>query len=214
MAALQASICLYGQLGIMVGGDVISCLCQIVILVYKTDIDPCGARLAVVAIHAGSANGICGETGDDGIILFLVRSIQEFQHLIQMLHGLHSRNCRENAGTVNGILQALGMGQSLPKGRMLCTQKLSCKEGLHDRNADALLGTPPEQIKAFLHRADAVLVTLLKIVGRVDGEHHHINQPRVNDPIGNGGRMGRKADMVYDPLCLQLLQIVQHTDLH
>ena len=82
MTALQAGICFDAQLGIMIGGDVISCQSQIVILVHKTDIDACRARLAVVAVDTGAGDGIGRESAVDGLILFFLGCIQEFQDLI------------------------------------------------------------------------------------------------------------------------------------
>ena len=71
MTAVQACIRLHAELGVMIGGNVITGQCQIVILIDKADIDTRGARLAMVAINAGSADRVGGKTANDRIILFL-----------------------------------------------------------------------------------------------------------------------------------------------
>ena len=64
MAALEAGICFDSQFGIVVGGDVVPCQGQVVILIHKADIDACGAGLAVVAVDAGSGDSVGGKRAD------------------------------------------------------------------------------------------------------------------------------------------------------
>ena len=61
-----------------------------------------------------------------------------------MLHSLHTRHSHQHTGTVDGILQALVVGQGLTEGRMLRRKKLTCEEGLHNGDADTFFGTPLE----------------------------------------------------------------------
>ena len=127
VSALQAGICLDSQFGIVVSCDVITGQSQVVILVYKANVDACGAGLAMVAIDAGTGNGVGSKGADDGIVLFRLGGIQEFQNLIQMLHGLHTgQNC-QHTGPVDGILQALAVGQGLAEGGLIRRQKLTKK---------------------------------------------------------------------------------------
>ena len=72
VATAQAGIRFDAQLGIMVGGDGIPSQGKVVIFVHQTDIDACRAGLAVVAVDAGSGNGVGGEGADDGIVLLLI----------------------------------------------------------------------------------------------------------------------------------------------
>ena len=214
MTAVQAGVCFDGELGIVVGGDIIPGQRKVVVLVDQTDVDACRTGLAVVTVYAGAGNGVCCKAANDGIVLFFVRYSEELQHLIQMLHRLYTGYCHQNTGAVDGILQTLAVGQRLPKGRMLSAQQLTGKEGLHHRNAHAFPGAALEQVEAFLHAADAIIIALLKIVGGVDGEHHHVDQAGVNDSICHAGGMGREADMPHDALRLEFLQVVQNTDLN
>ena len=93
MSALEAGICLDSQFGIVVCGDVITGQSQIVILVYEANIDASRAGLAVVAVDAGSGDGICGKGSDDRIVLLDLGGFQEFQNLIQMLSRRFAYRC-------------------------------------------------------------------------------------------------------------------------
>ena len=112
VAAVQAGVSFGGQLGIVVGGDAIAGLGQIVILIHKTNVNARRAWLAVIAVDAGSGNGIGGESTNDGIVLFFLGCLQKFQHLVKMFQGLHTGHSRKNTGPVNGILQTLGQTTS------------------------------------------------------------------------------------------------------
>ena len=118
---------------------------------------------------------------------------------------MHTGHGNQHAGPVHGILQALVVGQSLAEGRMFRGKKLASKEGLHDGDAHALFGTPLEQVEPLLDGADAILVALFKIVGRIDGEHHHVNPAGIDDAVGNGRGMGGEADVAHNALGLQFL---------
>ena len=78
VTAMETGIGFDAELGVVVGGNFIPGLGQVVILVHQTDIDACGAGLAVVAVDAGAGNGVSGKCADDGVILFRLRGIQEF----------------------------------------------------------------------------------------------------------------------------------------
>ena len=131
-----------------------------------------------------------------------------------MLHSLHTGDSHQYAGAVNGILQALGMGQCRAEGGLVAAQQLTGKEGLHHGDTHTFFFTPLEQRKPLLYAADAVFVTLFKIIGGVDGEHHHIHKPGVQNPVGYAGGMGREANMPHNALRFQLLYVVQNADLH
>lgn len=122
MSAVQAGICLDIELGIVVSGNDVPGLCKIVILIYQTDINACRAGLAVVAIDAGAGNGVSSKGTDNGVIFFFVGSSQEFQHLIQVFHSLHTGHSHQYAGAVDGVLQALIMGQSNTEGGLIGAQ--------------------------------------------------------------------------------------------
>ena len=49
----------------------------------------------------------------------------------------------------------------------------------------ALALTAAEQLKALVHRADPQLIALFKVIRRVDGEHHHIDQAGVENAVGD-----------------------------
>ena len=119
VAAVETGIRLDGKLCIVIGGNGISRQSQIVILVHEANVDTGRTRLTVVAVDAGTSDGIGSEGSDDGIVLFFLSCLQEFENLIQVIHSLHTGNCHQNTGAVDGVLQTLAVGQSLPKGRML-----------------------------------------------------------------------------------------------
>lgn len=97
---------------------------------------------------------------------------------------------------------------------MLGGQQLPAEEGLPNGNAHALFFAPLEQVEPFFHGADAPLVALLKVVSRVDGEHHHVHKPRVQNAVGHRRGVGGEADVPDGPLGFQRFQVVQHADLH
>ena len=78
MAALEASICFYAEFVIMVCRDLISRKSQIVILIHQADINTCRAGLTVIAVDAGSRNGICRKGANDRIVLFFICCSEEF----------------------------------------------------------------------------------------------------------------------------------------
>ena len=179
VTAVKAIVGIYRKLGVVVGGNFISCQSKIVILVDKTDVDPCWTGLAMVAVYADAGNGLSSKAGNHGIVLLRVGSFREVKELIQMCHGHDTGNNSQNTGAIYGVLQALCVGQCYMERGLTGIQKLTGKEGLHYRNADTFLLTPLEQIKPFFYTADTVLVALLKVICRIDGEHHHIHKSRV-----------------------------------
>ena len=198
MAALQAGVGLDGQLCVVIGGNGIAGQGQVVILVHQTNINVRWAGLAVVAVDTGSSNGVGSKATNDRVVLFLVSCGEETQQRIQMLHGLDARHRHQATGTVNGILQALIVIQCHAEGGLVCPEQLSSEEGLHDGNADTLALAPLEQVEPLFHGADTVLVALFKVIGGIDGKHHHVYDPCVDDTARHRRRVGGKSDVMDD----------------
>ena len=64
MTAMQTVGGVQGKLGVMIRRYAVARKCEIVIFIHKTDIDAGRTGLTVVAIDAGSRNGICRKRAD------------------------------------------------------------------------------------------------------------------------------------------------------
>ena len=119
MAAMQTSLSVDRQLSIVICCDGVPHQSKIVIFVYEPDIDPCRARLTMVAIYASACDGIRRKASDDGIVLLFIACREESQKGIQMLHGLNTGDCGQNTGAINGVLQTLIVSQRHAEGGLI-----------------------------------------------------------------------------------------------
>ena len=88
-----------GEFGIVVGGNIISSQGQIIVLVGKTNINPCRTGLTMITIDTGSGDGVRCKGADYGIVFFPVGGVQKLQNLVQMGHSLNTGQGSQHAGT-------------------------------------------------------------------------------------------------------------------
>ena len=87
-------------------------------------------------------------------------------------------------------------------------------EGFHDGNADSHGVAAAKKRRPFRGGTDAELVALLQVISQIDGKHHHIDNSRIQHPVGDGRRMGGKSDMMHLSLFLQFFNIIKNTGIY
>ena len=100
------------------------------------------------------------------------------------------------------------------EGGGLFIQQLPAVEGFHDGNADSHGFAAAKKRRPFRSGTDAELISLFQIIGRIDGKHHHIDDSRIQHPVGDGRRMGGKSDMMHLSLFLQFFNIIKNTGIY
>ena len=89
---------------------------------------------------------------------------------------------------------------------------MSTPEGFHNRDADSLRLAPAVQGRPLVYRPDGI-VSVPVVIGRIDAEHDHVDEPCIQHPVHDPRRVGGKPDMAYASRLLQLLHIVQRAAL-
>ena len=209
MAALDAVARLLFQLVVMVLGQRIPGLCQIVIFVDQAHIQSGRTGLAVVAVDAGPC-GVFGRKGaQHRVIPLFGRSLQKAQHPLQVLPVPDAGQHGEDPRLIQRVLDALVFGEGLAKGGGLGVQQLAAAEGFHHRNAHPFCLAPAVEGHALFCAADGVVAVVI-VVARVDAEHQQVQNAQVQSPLHHPGRVGAHADVAHRAFPLQLLDVSQH----
>ena len=163
------------KLGIMIGGKAVPDHGEVVVLVYQADVQPSGAGLAVVAVHAPAIRIIRRERADRGVVLLLCRGIEEAKQLFHIILVPYPWQDSQHARLVEGILDALVSGYFLTEGGGVSTQELACGKRLHHRDSYAIRLTALVE-RHPLARASVRILAMLVVIGGVDGEHQLVHQ--------------------------------------
>ena len=102
---------------------------QVIILVDEAHVQAGGAGLAVVAVDAGALRVSGGEGADDGVVPLRLPSPQKAQDPFQIRPVSDTGQHRQDAGLVQGVLDALIFRQGLTEGRGTSIQQLSAGKG-------------------------------------------------------------------------------------
>ena len=209
VAALNAVPGVLVQMGVVVPGQLVSRPGQVVVFVDEAHVQTRRAGLAVVAVdaHPGGVHG-----GEGRIVPLLRRGVQEPQQPVQVLPVPHAGQDGEDAGLVQGVLDALVLGEGTAEGGGAGVQQLSAAEGLHHRDAYPIRLAPAVEGGALLRPADGV-VPVVVVVAWVDAEHEQVQNPQVQHPVHHAGGVGAQADVPHRPLPLELLDVVQHASI-
>ena len=164
----------------------------------------------MVAVDAAAPGGGRCEPANDRVILLGGGGVGKAQQRLQVLQPAHAGHHRQNTGSVQRILEALVAGHGGVEGRGGRIQQFAAMEGLHHRDADPHGLAPAEQRRPLRNRADAQLVPLFQVIGRVDGEHHHIHKAGVQHAVGHRRGVGGKPDVPHPARRLLRLNVVQH----
>ena len=175
---------------------------QVVIFVDKANVQPGRARLAVVAVYAHARGVLRGKGAQHRIIPRFGARRQKAQHAPHVLPVAHAGQHRQHAGFIQRILHALVFAERLPKRRGGRAQQLPARKRLHHRNAHALGLAPAVQRLPLVHFSNGKLAVAV-IVGGVDAEHQHVNQPHVQHLVHHLRRVGRKPNVPHNALALQ-----------
>ena len=186
---------------------------QVIILVDEAHVQAGGAGLAVVAVDAGALRVSGGEGADDGVVPLRLPSPQKAQDPFQIRPVSDTGQHRQDAGLVQGVLDALIFRQGLTEGRGTSIQQLSAGKGLHPGDAHALRLAPAVKGHPLRGAAVGILAVLIVVAG-VDAEHHHVRQAGVQHLPGQGRRMGGEADVADDALGFQRLQKLKNAVVH
>lgn len=140
----------------------------------------------MVAIDAVSEGGLRGGVGDAGVVFFVGGGGEEVQDGVEILQVSDARTDAEDAGAVEGVLQALGVGESDAQGGGFAIEESAAVEGFHDGDADAhgfaflVEGHAGEGVAAGVDGV-GVLAGFFEIVGGVDAEEHEIDETGIED---------------------------------
>ena len=209
-AAANAGLRVHLQLPVMIGGQHVAAPGQVVIFVHQADLDPFGAGLAMGAVDAATDGVLRESAADDRVIFFLGRGIKGIQQEIEISQASYSRQNRENARAVEGVLQELRNGKLESKGGQLRGKQLSSVEGLHYGDPHTLRLTAFQQPPTGADGADAQFVAFFQIVRRIQGEHHHAHKLCVQQHFGHLRIVGGKADVPNRGFFLQGANVIQH----
>ena len=124
----------------------------------------------MVAVDA-HALGVAGrEAADVRIVQFLRRGVHVVENGLKVGHVTDAGEHRQHGGTVQGVLEALNMGEGVAEKGAFFIQKLASGEGFHHGDAHAHLLAIPVKGGTLGDLADCVLAFLVVICG-VDAEH-------------------------------------------
>ena len=83
---------------------------------------------------------------------------------------------------------------------------------LLDTERTATFTMSATQAGVRLDGVDAIFAALFKVIGWVDGEHHHIHKAGIQNAVGDFGGIGRATDVAHNALIHQGFYVVQNTD--
>ena len=170
VAAVEAGRGLEGEVEVVVTGELVADAGKVVVFVDEAHVQAGGAGLAVVAVDA-HAFGVAGcESADIRIIQFLWRGIHVVERGLEVRHVPDAGEHSQHGGAIQGILEALAMGEGVTEKGAFFVQKLASGEGLHHGDAHTHLLTIPVKGGALGDLADGVLA-LLVVIGGIDAEH-------------------------------------------
>ena len=210
VAAGDAGVGLYLQIAVVVRRQGVPGLGQIIILVDEPDVQPGGTGLAVVTVHARPLHLPGGEGADGGVVPLRLRGVEEPQQPREVRLSPDAGEDGEDPRAVQGVLEALVVGESHAEGGGLGVQELPAGVGLHHRDAHPLRLAAAVQGGPLGGAAVGVLPVLV-VVSRVDAEHEHIHQAGVQHLVDQLRGVGGKADMAHHPRLFLLQQVVQHS---
>ena len=170
MAAVEAGVGVEGEVEVVITGKLVADAGQVVVLVDEAHVQAGGAGLAVVAVDAHALGIPWCEAADVRIVQFLRRGVHVVENGFKVSHVTDAGEHRQHSGAVQGVLEALNMGDGVAEKGAFFIQKLASGKGLHDGDPHAHLFAVPVKGGALGDLADGVLA-LLVVVGRVDAEH-------------------------------------------
>ena len=91
MSAVNAILCFFLQLSVMLFCKTVTGFCQIIVFVDQADIQSGRAWLAVIAVDTDTVGILRSKIPDHRIILFLLRYVEEAQNLLQVRSVSYSR---------------------------------------------------------------------------------------------------------------------------
>ncbi len=170
VAAVEAGVGVDGELLIMPFRQLVADAGEFVVFVDKADVQAGGAGLAVVAVDA-HALGVPGrEAADVRIVQLLRRGVHVVEYGLEVRHVPDTGEHGQHGGAVQGVLEALNMGEGVAEKGAFFVQKLPSGEGFHHRDAHAHLFAVPVKGGALGDLADGVLA-LLVVVSGINTEH-------------------------------------------
>ena len=170
VAAVEAGRGLEGEVEVVVTGELVADAGKVVVFVDEAHVQAGGAGLAVVAVDA-HAFGVAGcESADIRIVPLRRRGVHIVEYGFKVSHIPDAGEHSQHGGAIQGILEALAMGEGVTEKGAFFVQKLASGEGLHHGDAHAHPLAIPVKGGALGDLSDGVLA-LLVVVGGVDAEH-------------------------------------------
>ena len=163
----------------------------------------------MITIYAGPGHIFGRKCAQHGIIPFLWRGFQPGQRLLHIIKAPDSGQYRQHPRLIQRVLETLDLGQRPAKWRSTVIQQLPAGVGLHHRDPNSLRLTAAVKVHA-LAGASGGIFSMLIIIRRIDGEHHLLHDPTVQDPPRQFRRMRAKANVPHHTSFFHLQQIVQH----